>query len=381
MNKITVLFVSDSDDKYGAPRALIELINVLKRDYNIAPIVLTSSYSRINTECQKLGIKNYVTYHRSYMINNYDRSLKESLKNCIRLLRYVICRYLSVLVAEYKIEFNNVYLIHSNSNRCDLGAILAKRHNIKHIMHLREESSGCKPFFNKQLQSVDMLVDSYIAISNKVKIGWSSIGINSKKISVVYDGIDIHDIVPKSYYSINTIFKIVMVGSLSKNKGQEIVIRAINCLPNDIKNKISLSFYGDGEYKKDLVRLVNEFCLKNVYFKGYCENIKSELNKYDCGISASDKEGFGRTTVEYMAAGLPVLGANSGATPEIISSGINGFLFNRNDYVELSEKIAMLFNNQLLRKKIGEMGKKTVNSLYTTELNGKGVFSVYKNYI
>jgi glycosyltransferase involved in cell wall biosynthesis len=38
-------------------------------------------------------------------------------------------------------------------------------------------------------------------------------------------------------------------------------------------------------------------------------------------------EGFGRVTAEFMSWGKPVIGRNSGATPEIVEDGLNGLLY------------------------------------------------------
>ena len=43
---------------------------------------------------------------------------------------------------------------------------------------------------------------------------------------------------------------------------------------------------------------------------------------------SSPYEAFGRVTIEYMMAGLPVIGRNGGATPEIIKENETGMLYN-----------------------------------------------------
>ena len=37
-----IMYISNTDDKYGAPRSMIELIINLKEKYKIEPVVLTS---------------------------------------------------------------------------------------------------------------------------------------------------------------------------------------------------------------------------------------------------------------------------------------------------------------------------------------------------
>jgi glycosyltransferase involved in cell wall biosynthesis len=55
----------------------------------------------------------------------------------------------------------------------------------------------------------------------------------------------------------------------------------------------------------------------------------SFYRRIDCGLMCSTSEGFGRTTVEYMSWGKPVIGRDSGATPEILETNLTGILCGR----------------------------------------------------
>ena len=342
MKNIKVVFISDADDKYGAPKALLEMITTLRLNYNVEPIVFTCSKSKINIECDNQGIENYCTYHRSCMVDNYNRSFKKNVKDIFRFVRYCVCKKISVYFAEKYIDFNSIDIIHSNSNRVDLGIILSEKYNIPHIMHFREEAGGCKPFNKNALAMINHISTKLIAISNIVKQGWVDYGLDKDKFTVIYDGIDIDDIDPKKFVGTNGKFKIVCVGSLFENKGQHIIMKAIHSLPPDIRHNIIFDIYGEGEYKKELEKLKSDLCLNNVFFKGYCDNIHKILQKYDCGVVASKKEGFGRTTVEYMSALLCVIAAKSGATQEIVVDEYNALMFNRDNYTHLPQFLALL---------------------------------------
>lgn len=70
------------------------------------------------------------------------------------------------------------------------------------------------------------------------------------------------------------------------------------------------------------------------------------------------KEAFGRVTVEAMGSGVPVIGANSGGTVELIKNKETGLLYCQGDYRDLSEKICQFIENAEYRKKIAESGCK-----------------------
>lgn len=377
MKNIRIVFISDADDMYGAPKALLELVLSLKNQYNIEPIVCTCNYSNINRECEKYNIENHCTYHRSCMVDDYNKSLKKKIKDILRFFRYKVCQKLSVLLATKHIDFSTIDLIHSNSNRVDLGVLLSEKYKIPHIIHFREEAGGCKPFNKNIIYRMDRVSTSLVAISDIVKRGWIESGFTNEKFRVVYDGIDTSDVLVKDYSQTNEKFKIVCVGSLFENKGQHIIMKAIHKLNPTIRKNIILDIYGEGEYKKTLEKLKHTLNLENVFIKGYCENIHTILKDYDCGIVASKKEGFGRTTVEYMCASLCVIAANSGATVEIVKDGFNALVFDRENVDELANSIQELYNDKLLREKLATNGRKYVLENYTKEINARNIMRLY----
>lgn len=80
---------------------------------------------------------------------------------------------------------------------------------------------------------------------------------------------------------------------------------------------------------------------------------------------SSPHEAFGRVTVEYMMAGIPVIGRNGGATPEIIIDNETGLLYN--SVQELSDKLKYLIDNKEYRLKIGEKGKNQATARFSEE--------------
>jgi L-malate glycosyltransferase len=56
----------------------------------------------------------------------------------------------------------------------------------------------------------------------------------------------------------------------------------------------------------------------------------------------SQFEALGRVTVEYMKAGIPVVGANAGSTSMLLEGDKYGLLYEAGNYVQLSERIRQL---------------------------------------
>lgn len=68
-------------------------------------------------------------------------------------------------------------------------------------------------------------------------------------------------------------------------------------------------------------------------------------------------EALGLVFLEAMACGIPVVGTNSGGTPELVSDGETGLLIDRNEPEELASAIRMLLDNPELRSEMGRRGE------------------------
>lgn len=78
-------------------------------------------------------------------------------------------------------------------------------------------------------------------------------------------------------------------------------------------------------------------------------------------------ETFGQTFIEAMSCGIPVIGANTGGIPEIISDSYNGYLVPPNDSSILEQRIETLLNDNSIRNKFIKNGLKTVADNFTSE--------------
>ena len=95
----------------------------------------------------------------------------------------------------------------------------------------------------------------------------------------------------------------------------------------------------------------------------------------------SKAEAFGRTTVEAQLAGCLVIGADIGATPELIEDGKTGFLYKHGSAEDFAEKIIYALNEKDISKKIAKNGQRHAYSLYTKERNAKEIINLYKEIL
>jgi len=77
------------------------------------------------------------------------------------------------------------------------------------------------------------------------------------------------------------------------------------------------------------------------------------------------QEQFGMSLIEAMACGTPVIGASSGAIPEII--GDAGLLCQPNDFVSLSDALSRLLESDDLRGELSVAARKRVSDRFTLD--------------
>lgn len=75
------------------------------------------------------------------------------------------------------------------------------------------------------------------------------------------------------------------------------------------------------------------------------------------------QESFGLVILEAFAAGIPVIGARSGAIPELIEDGRNGLLVDQGDVDGLRDAMRRLLLDAALRKRLGEAGRQMAVSM------------------
>ena len=91
-----------------------------------------------------------------------------------------------------------------------------------------------------------------------------------------------------------------------------------------------LALVGDGPNRENLEK---HFKDTKTYFVGYLQGLElaSAFASADAFIFPSRTETLGLVLLEAMAAGCPVVAANSGGIPDIVTDGVNGYLFEPDD--------------------------------------------------
>jgi glycosyltransferase involved in cell wall biosynthesis len=145
---------------------------------------------------------------------------------------------------------------------------------------------------------------------------------------------------------------ILFVGHLYPQKNFSVLARAFAQLKNSLPHRLIVA--GRPRWKADAdLRLIQELGIGDrVDLLHFVPNDDLPLiyNLADCFVYPSLYESFGLAQLEAMACGCPVIGANSGAIPEI--TGGAAMLFDPHSPDELARAIRTVVENEDVRRDI-----------------------------
>jgi glycosyltransferase involved in cell wall biosynthesis len=168
--------------------------------------------------------------------------------------------------------------------------------------------------------------------------------------------------------------RIVAVGTLSKYKGFEYLLRAVQILV-ECGIEVTLDLVGGGELKSDLERLADTLGIRDrVRFRGWVPNAEARLAMRDATLLVHPSDGLGdglpNVVREAMALGTPVIASDVAGLPDALSDECGVLVPPRNP-TALADAIAALLNDAAARERIARNARARVEQRYDMWRNGR----------
>ena len=96
-------------------------------------------------------------------------------------------------------------------------------------------------------------------------------------------------------------------------------------------------------------------------------DVRSLLSASDVFLLPSATESFGLAALEAMACEVPVIASRVGGLPEVIESGVNGYLHEPDDLDGMAASAVALLTDRDLRRRIGTAGRNVVHRRYCSD--------------
>ncbi len=224
------------------------------------------------------------------------------------------------------------------------------------------------------------LLPSFIAISADVKARYVASGFPAERIFVVPNMLDDRLFAPgkgAEGRSRGAELKILYVGQLDHRKGVHDLLAAYSRVPAEMRARTRLTMLGAGKDESALRRQVRERGIGDRVEIRHCryEDLPNEYAAADVFVKpACWPEPFGRTCLEALALGLPVLAADVPSAREILGS--NALYYRPFDVGDFAARLEALIESDERRKCIGA-GAAARLRRYSPSKAADGVLRVY----
>lgn len=381
-----VAFITHYPELYGANRSLLALLSFLQEQGKVKPYLICSRDGELpklaatqNIPCAIVPFLTWMServymggmHHKFGQYLRYKKQERAKAKTNLSLLKE-----LRTQISDWACD-----LVYTNSSVIGIGHQVAQRMGLPHIWHVREFAKGHynlhldlgKWAFKRALNKATRL----IAISNAMEQHLVSIT-GRKDIHVIYNGVlrrsEFLSKRAQCPWPESEVFTFGMVGLIHPSKGHLEALEAVAQLGKNAAVRLIIA--GSGKLEKLKDRIAELGIQNKVEFLGYVDDPYEVYAQCHALLMCSKKEGMGRVTAEAMAAGRPVIGANDGATPELIEHGITGFLYSRTE--DLHGLMQALIDDSAKAEGMGVAGAEVAAERFSIEQYGEKVLAILK---
>ena len=204
-----------------------------------------------------------------------------------------------------------------------------------------------------------------------------------KKVSLLYDGINIEKIPTVQSDKDVEHFSILCDSDVIPEKGVRFLIQAFEILAGRYKN-IRLFIVGDGNERSSLENLIQALGLEDkIIFTGeLSEEKKLEYyQKANLFVLPALEESIDNSIFKAMAFGLPIVISDTNIAREIFEKNVNCLMAKMRDVNDLFEKIEAFLLDNNLGIKMGKKNKETIDERFSWNFVAKKYFEIYAETI
>lgn len=383
---MNILYLNHTGELGGGERSLLELLAGLPR--SVSPS-LACPGGALSAAAKEQGVA-------VWRVPGTEASLKLRPLDTARGLANVLRTAYSVRTIARR---TGAELVHANSIRAGLIASLATRMGAPPaIVHVRD----CLPA-GASGQIVRRVIrggTAMILANSRHTAANFALGLGEDSIRVVYPSVDTRLFDPertsrreaRTRLGLDPSAPVLgVVAQLTPWKAQDDAVRAL-ALVRDTWPDAQLLFVGgvrfhaaryDNEaYEAALHGLTSDLGVEEaVTFLGERTDIPEILRALDVVLVPSWEEPFGRTVIEAMAMGTPVIATSVGGPAEIVRSGTEGLLLPPRDPARWADCVCNLLARPEVREEMGRQGRVRVISAFGREAEVDAVLETYERVL
>ena len=333
-----ILFIVRTMGLGGTENVVLQLCEILSDKVN--KIVVCSSGGVHEKKLQEMGVKHY-------LIPDIASKNPMDMLKCCRSIKSII-------------DKEQITIVHSHHRMAAFYAELVAPKSAVKVANA-----------HNKLTQLAYRNTKVVAVGEMVKKNLTEyFEIPKEQVCVIHNAVKPFDgkIVPiEMLYKEHAKGKVLIgnIGRLSEQKGMTYFIEAAE-ITTRTHPEARFIIVGDGEEREQLHAQIEKKKLQNkILFLGYRNDIQNVMNQLDFVVLSSLWEGLPLTPIEAYSVGKTVIGTAVDGTPEIIRDGVDGYLVEPRNPMQLAEKMNELIENPEMRKELELQAKER----YQTEFS------------
>ena len=374
--KKRVLQLIGSFHQGGSERQAVNLVRLLKSE---GPFdVFAATLNKEGVLGPEIGAVDLSEIPEFPLTSFYNANFVCQVRRCVKYLR------------DNKIDIVHTHDFYTNI----FGMAAAKIAGVPIRIASKRETDGMRSGTQKLIEKIAFQQARAVVVNSAaVRDHLVAYAINSEKIHIIYNGIDVgrFDIADNDRASIceklgvprdkDTRFITIVANLRHGVKNLPMLLRTAKRVV-DAKPDVHFIIAGEGELQTQLKESASDLDIaENVHFIGRCDDVPSLLSASYACVLTSTAEGFSNSILEYMAAGKPVVATNVGGAAEAIIDGETGFLISTDDDKAMAERLIELLDDELKTSAFGANGKRDAQEKFSQETLLRATVELYNSFL
>jgi glycosyltransferase involved in cell wall biosynthesis len=173
--------------------------------------------------------------------------------------------------------------------------------------------------------------------------------------------------------------RLIMIARFEPQKDHPTLFHALAGL---LHEPWHLDLIGDGPLLPEAKELSRRLGLaERIQFWGQRMDVAERLADAQVALLISNWEGFPRSILEAMRAGLPVISSTVGGTAESVRDGETGFTVARGDVEGLRQRLKQLLGDPDLRARMGRSGRQRYEQQFMLSHTVEKTLAIYREIV
>ncbi len=290
------------------------------------------------------------------------------------------CKQIKELVTSENIQILHPHDSHAHS--LSVWASLLYRLPIRIVLHRRVDFKLRRsPIsqFKYNYSKIQRIICVSTEVQRLVKAGIRQ----PEKAVVVHSGVDLEKFPSLATNALREEFrldpKLKIIGNVAAITQQKDYFTFVDTASLLLQKNSDLHFFvvGTGDQEELIKEKVKTMQLEGHFtFTGFRTDINKLLPSLDLLLFTSEMEGLGTTILDAFTAKVPVVASRVGGIPELVESGVTGYLASPKNATEFAEKVQLVLKDQRISEKLVENAFEKVQS-FSKEITAQKIMAIY----